>query len=245
MQAPPDASDAPALCAGRGSLAAGAMPGSTTAPGSESCSAMPGRFFLEGSLSTLDAFVRPASGPRPRACRSLWSTTGGEGRGCGGVLVWQLNEPWPAISWALIDFYRQPKPAYDVVKRLFSPLLVSVEYALKSYQPGDDLSGTVWLVNDRGEAMRGCDVEVVLWDGQGRQVERWAQTADLAAYSAVSTGSLRWTLPPGGGWQLTCCLAQDGRILSSNEYDLTAYDGLGPSPWQRFWAWLTGLVTPT
>ena len=31
---------------------------------------------------------------------------------CGGVAFWQLNEPWPAVSWAVIDRAGRPKAAY-------------------------------------------------------------------------------------------------------------------------------------
>ena len=131
-----------------------------------------------------------------------------------------------------------------MVKRLFNPLLVSVEYALRQYLPGDCLSGTVWLVNDQAQEVHGGDVEVVLWDGKGRPVERLTESVELEAHSVVSASSFRWKLPPGGDWRLTCRLAQGGRALSNNEYDLSAYDSLGPTSGQRLWAWLAGLVTP-
>ena len=40
--------------------------------------------------------------------------------GCGGSLIWQLNDPWPGISWSLIDYNGVPKPAYFAVKRGFA-----------------------------------------------------------------------------------------------------------------------------
>lgn len=44
-----------------------------------------------------------------------------------GCLVWHLNDPYPAISWSLIDHYQQPKAALLTVAQVFSPVLVSVE----------------------------------------------------------------------------------------------------------------------
>lgn len=39
---------------------------------------------------------------------------------CMGTLLWQLNDCWPGPSWSIIDYQGNPKPAYEVVKRLYS-----------------------------------------------------------------------------------------------------------------------------
>ncbi|MFT4217548.1 MAG: glycoside hydrolase family 2 protein [Micropruina sp.] len=51
--------------------------------------------------------------------RSHWPRTA-------GAVVWQLNDCWPAVSWSLIDHGGRLKPAYQAVKRAFSPRLVSL-----------------------------------------------------------------------------------------------------------------------
>ncbi|HPF89803.1 MAG TPA: hypothetical protein PLL57_04030 [Flavobacteriales bacterium] len=38
---------------------------------------------------------------------------------CMGTLLWQLNDCWPGPSWSIIDYDGNPKPAYEVVKRLY------------------------------------------------------------------------------------------------------------------------------
>jgi len=42
-----------------------------------------------------------------------------------GVLFWQFNDCWPAITWSAIDFYKQPKALYYYSKRFFAKVLVT------------------------------------------------------------------------------------------------------------------------
>jgi len=162
--------------------------------------------------------------------------------GQGGALVWQLNEPWPAISWALIDRDGQPKPAYATVKRLFDPLLVSLDLPPQRFRAGDRLRAEVWIINDRAEAVSACTLKVRLLDGAGHAVERIELEVDVQALSAEVVGQVDWLLPAGGPWRLECRLEQAGRLLTRNEYDLAFFDDIRPTPRQRLRAGLAALV---
>jgi beta-mannosidase len=45
---------------------------------------------------------------------------------CKGALLWQLNDCWPAQSWAVIDSEGEPKAAAFELRRLFAPALASL-----------------------------------------------------------------------------------------------------------------------
>ncbi|MFQ5576251.1 MAG: glycoside hydrolase family 2 protein, partial [Anaerolineae bacterium] len=46
----------------------------------------------------------------------------------GGAILWQFNEPWPGISWAIVDYFRRPKLAYRLLKQWYSPVLVCLNF---------------------------------------------------------------------------------------------------------------------
>src|SRR5207253_3871636 len=48
---------------------------------------------------------------------------------CAGTLVWQLNDCWPVLSWALIDYHGFGKAAYHFVRRAYAPVLASFRVA--------------------------------------------------------------------------------------------------------------------
>jgi beta-mannosidase len=66
---------------------------------------------------------------------------------CSGTLVWQLNDCWPGLSWALVDYHGFGKAAYHFVRRAYAPLLAS-------FRVGDDGTVELWATNDTGHPVR-------------------------------------------------------------------------------------------
>jgi beta-mannosidase len=207
------------------------------------------RPYLPGAQVDIEAFVQASQQAQARGLQvAVEHYRRLKAQGCGGALVWQLNEPWPAISWALIDYYREPKPAYHVVQRAFSPLLISLAYPLRRYRAGEDLEIEVWLIDDRPQPVGDGQLEVMLWDPEGQPAERFVQavsTTSAAEVVARLCWSLPWDTTEGNGGRLTCRLLQEGAVLAANEYELGHHDDIGLTWRQRLWAWLAGLVTPS
>jgi beta-mannosidase len=57
-----------------------------------------------------------------------------------GSVIWQLNDCWPVVSWAMIDFEGKRKPAWHSVRKAYAPRIVS--FSNQNSKP------SVVLVND-------------------------------------------------------------------------------------------------
>lgn len=67
---------------------------------------------------------------------------------CRGTLIWQLNDCWPAQSWAVIDSENHYKAAAYELRRLYAPLLLSIQRT--------GAFAELWAVFDNStEAIRG------------------------------------------------------------------------------------------
>jgi beta-mannosidase len=66
---------------------------------------------------------------------------------CSGTLIWQLNDCWPGLSWALIDYLGFGKAAYHFVRRAYAP-------SLASFRVDGDGAAELWVTNDTGAAVR-------------------------------------------------------------------------------------------
>ncbi|KAG5661330.1 hypothetical protein KAF25_005452 [Fusarium avenaceum] len=101
---------------------------------------------------------------------------------CGGVLVWQLNDIWPGVSWALIDVDMNPKPAYYITKRALAKTVVGAERIVTAKPP--------YITTGYPDEKSKLDV----WAVNGELHERTV-VLDLEAYDIESGKAVEWTTP--------------------------------------------------
>ncbi|WP_236602039.1 glycoside hydrolase family 2 protein [Ktedonobacter sp. SOSP1-52] len=95
----------------------------------------------------------------------------------GGALVWQINDCWPVTSWAMVDYYLRPKPAYYSVRRELAPIVVGLATQ-------DKQQAAVWAVNATQQPL---DVHLALqwWTLEGELVDEQDHAYTLAPNQAT------------------------------------------------------------
>jgi len=96
-----------------------------------------------------------------------------------GFLYWQLNDSWPVISWATMDYYGRPKAALYLAKHFYQPVLVSPHE--------EDGKVNVYTVSDL-PVDENATLEVKLMDFDGKVI--WAKTAATKVKGLVSSIAL-------------------------------------------------------
>ncbi|KAL1865829.1 hypothetical protein Plec18167_009267 [Paecilomyces lecythidis] len=81
-----------------------------------------------------------------------WRRQWGDNRRCGGALVWQLNDCWPTISWAIVDYFLSPKPSYYAIARALSPVAVGIQrehhdWSLSHIRPPETAKYNLWVAS--------------------------------------------------------------------------------------------------
>jgi beta-mannosidase len=130
-----------------------------------------------------------------------------------GTLYWQLNDMWPAPSWASIDWLGNWKALHFMAKRFFAPVLISavedVEGRMVAVHVTSELNAplaaeAVWTVTDAaGTPIEGGAAAVVVPPRTSAQVATVDLTACLGRHTAHEL--LVWLE-----------LRQDGRTISEN-----------------------------
>jgi beta-mannosidase len=106
---------------------------------------------------------------------------------CSGTLIWQLNDTWPGLSWALVDHHGFGKAAYHFVRRAYAPVLASFKVA----------GGVVelWVTNDTGSRVRD-EARVRLGRFAGEPLREEAVAVDVPAHTSARVA--RWEDMEGG-----------------------------------------------
>jgi len=126
-----------------------------------------------------------------------------------GSLYWQLNDTWPAISWASIDWFGRWKLLHYAARRFFAPQIIVAE------RKGG--ATRIALVSDATRPMP-VQWRVRVFDMAGRQLTERGGAATLAPLSAAEVAmlddaSLFGTAMPSESYAVAELLS-NGRLLS-------------------------------
>lgn len=118
-------------------------------------------------------------------------------RPTGGVAVAALADGHPAVSFALLDHERVPKPGWDALRAACAPVIVVADRLPAAVAPGDPLAIDVHVVSDRRQPVAGAEVEVrASWTG-GEHV--WRYAGDVEADSCARVGTVQLVVPDAPG----------------------------------------------
>jgi beta-mannosidase len=89
-----------------------------------------------------------------------------------GILHFMFTECWPSITWAVVDFYRNPKKGYFALQTAMQPVYPGYRLVRKTKSKGERLSwGVMWdpffVINDLPEAQKNVTAELTLVDAAG------------------------------------------------------------------------------
>jgi beta-mannosidase len=93
-----------------------------------------------------------------------------------GSLYWQLNDCWPVVSWASVDYYGRPKALQFYARRFYAPLLIAPEYSEGSLR--------THLVNEHQHAYDG-KLRLLIMDFRGHVLKEDVQEVHLPALGSL------------------------------------------------------------
>lgn len=146
--------------------------------------------------------------------RGKKNTTTGEPFACNGFMLWKLNDSWPSIYCAAIDYYLMPTMVYYTLKEAYQPVLLSFD----GVENKDHI--TLWGVNDSSEAIQG-EVRLTVQELEtGRMVNTAVLPVFLPAHDSVCFTNLDFLGQLRRTWTLSAELLDQNGVTRASKVQL-------------------------
>lgn len=99
-----------------------------------------------------------------------------------GALVWQINDCWPVVSWAFVDYELHPKAAYYTIKRALAPFALGMA-------KGEQGNAEIWAANETLQTLT-AELELRIWTLQGELVAEELRQVELSPNQATELGTV-------------------------------------------------------
>ena len=142
-----------------------------------------------------------------------------------GVLQFMLVDPWPCISWSVLDVARRPKLGYEALRMAMQPVLPSIEADGNTHAADEPVTFGVWWINDFPRAFRDATLSWSLTDFTGAELASDRRIVHLLADDArrvMQAGPFR--LSPGDYQLMTSLTRAEGEVLGTNRWNFTVLD---------------------
>lgn len=118
---------------------------------------------------------------------------------CSGTLVWQFNDPWPGLTWSVIDYDLVPKAGYYFLQRAYRPVVATFRadadrlelWVTNSSTADAELQLRVVLASLDGRTRPAAEIETVAKAHDSRPV--WTAPVplpDLVPWAADAQGAI-------------------------------------------------------
>jgi beta-mannosidase len=102
------------------------------------------------------------------------------------IFQFMFVEDWPSINWGIVDYWRQKKPGYEMLKQAYQPILPSIVIAKEQWNYSESIPVELWLINDLWRSLPNSTLLYTL-----------KQSAEI-----VKQGSIRIEITPDSGKQI-------------------------------------------
>ncbi|TFK43576.1 glycoside hydrolase family 2 protein [Crucibulum laeve] len=109
-----------------------------------------------------------------------------------GALVWQINDCWPVTSWAIVDYFLRPKPAYFTIARELRPFTVGMTRKEEQSFANERTAAffsirtilEIWGTNSTLQEKK-VSLEITSFDLHSDWTDKWEKDVVLAANAST------------------------------------------------------------
>ncbi len=142
-------------------------------------------------------------------------------RPTGGIIAFLFVDPYPAVLWSVVDYWRVPKRSYYALRDCFRPQYVFTLIEPRTFAIGEAIELPIYAVNDGREPLAGAQVTILLRGPSDSELATVVRYLDVPADSqAIEIDRLRLTPLHAGRYTIELRLIGAGEPFT-NRYHLT------------------------
>jgi beta-mannosidase len=145
-------------------------------------------------------------------------------RPTGGIVPFMFHDPNPAISFSLIDYWREPKRSYAAMRLAFSPQYVFVLLSQDHYPLGAPIDLPIYVINDHH---RDVPVELTarLLAPDGAELANITRSLTLPSdCMALEAERLRLTPDKAGTYHIQLAMSDSAGLDIAQEYAIVVQE---------------------
>jgi beta-mannosidase len=146
-----------------------------------------------------------------------------------GLFHFLLLEPWPCISYSVVDHFRKKKMGFEALKSALQPVLLVYVPERSTLTIGDRVRGTFYLINDLDKKVQGARF-VMRLEGEEKSFEACDFRMDIGSNSCKEVTDNVYSLGnsllipdgmPEGEYRLILeIFDQNNTLISQNSYEI-------------------------
>ena len=175
---------------------------------------------LFGTITRMDDYIHASQLLQVESVRYIIEANRRRKWHCSGIMLWHLNEPWPNfISPALIDYFGNPRPAYNILAKSYCKEIVSAKFARIGWKPGDTFFAELHLINSKEESQP-LEIHWELITLENQMLNNGNINTLSHPNASIRVGAIEWVIPKGIQelFLLRLSLYRRGNQIHSNDY---------------------------
>ena len=137
------------------------------------------------------------------------------------IFQFMFVENWASINWAVVDYWRNPKPGYEALKTAYQPVLPVVSSQQDSWELGEKINLDLTVINDLGQAFLDTRVSYTL-QRKWQHLKEGEIAIDLQPDSLTELPTIDLTSWQLGDYELVAIIRDRNRsFLGQNTFDFT------------------------
>jgi beta-mannosidase len=132
------------------------------------------------------------------------------------IFQFMFVEDWPSINWGIVDYWRQTKSGYEMLKRAYQPILPSIVLTKQQWKVGESIPIELWLINDLYKSMPNSKLTYTLKQAE-KVIKQDSISIAITPDSSKQLDKLTFADLANGNYQLLVkVIDRQGNLLGEN-----------------------------